>query len=470
MLNKNDIINTLIKEIIPSSIKKVKPNVAQIQKEIPQNTNKIYSDIKQISFENIIANYIPTEHIAPFAKRIINPTEFNQKTGLVKTFEKIQKTKVKLSNIKDAEIKTSFEYLYKKIINETSNIEQLSDEIINLSQKIGLIENQETKKLLLSEIHKLLKLNKKDFKSNFSSKIVFIEDATDAVNIMNNKYLNTKSEPIELYNWLKSHNSWFTDAIEGNQGTINNYRNKFATKKSKIDYESYLKNLNELKKEKLPNTFQNNLKLEAFQNFIYEYNDIEPKFVKQIYNIEFLKSQPRKIRNILKNINKTFDTFVIPFNAKFSINDAKYLEEELTLWKKAGLGKSIQPKIININYLDKTLNQNNYSGIAYSIPKEITVLDLLDLDCNINNRSITLRHEINHLNDKTIHHMNNGEKLFKFLKWNINKLIYKKQWITELKNAGVSDFSANYAMKNQHELKSVTSESLMEYLSNKFKN
>ena len=42
MLNKNDIINTLIKEIIPSSIKKVKPNVAQIQKEIPQNTNKIY--------------------------------------------------------------------------------------------------------------------------------------------------------------------------------------------------------------------------------------------------------------------------------------------------------------------------------------------------------------------------------------------------------------------------------------------
>ena len=469
MINKKS-INLLFKEIIPSSIKKTKYNAKEIQNEVITNNHKIYSEKNQIPVENIIANYFIPEEVAPFAQRILNPIEFNQETGLAKTLKKIKKTKIELANIKDSEIKNSFQNLYKKIINETSNIDNLSDGIKNLSKKIELIENDKTKKLIITEINKLTKLNKKEFKSNFTDKMAFIETATDAVNIMNDKYINLKSEPRELYKWLNKHNSWFTDAIDGNIRSSKNYRNKFATHKDEeIDYKIYLEKLETLKKEKLPETFQNNLKLEAFRDLVDRYNDFEPELIKGIYYNEYLKTQPPEIQAIFKNINKTYNTFVINSNAKFKVNDAKYIEEELKLWQEAGLNNTTQPKIINVDYLDKTLNQNNYVGIAFNIPKKITVKALLDLDCNPTKNSITLRHEINHLNDDTIRPKNDIERLYDALKWNINKLIYKNKWQTELKNAGVSDFSADYAMKNKHELKSVTAESIMEYLSKKFK-
>ena len=408
-----------------------------------------------------------SEEVAPFSRRIINP----ENLGSSKILNKIAFTKKTLNSIKDTTTKNCFNSLYEKVINETNNIENISDGIIELSQKIDLIKNKDTKELILNEVKKLTQLNKKEFRQIFLKKMEFIETATDAVNIMNNKYLNIKSEPREFYQWLDKRNSWFTDVIDGKIGTENNFRNGFATNKnSKMEYDSYLKALKNVQELHIPETFQKNLKLEAFRKLIDDYNFIEPNIIQKIYHNEYLSKLPPNIRKILCNINKTYNTLVINSNDTFNINDAKYIEEELKLWKQAGMNSAILPKIINIDILDKELNQKDAFGMAYNFNKKISLANLLDIDTNTKHSNSTIRHEINHLNDETIKPKNDFESLYDFLKWKINKFIYEKQWKSELKNSGISDFSTNYAMKNQHELKSVTSESIMIYLSKKFKN
>ncbi len=407
-----------------------------------------------------------SEEVAPFAKRLINPEYF----GSTKILNKIGQTRKTLDLIKDQTTKNQFYSLYERIISERSNIENLSDKIVELSQKVELINNPETKELILNEIKKISKLSKKDYKNNFSHKMIFIENATDAINIMNNKYLNIKSEPREFYEWLNKKNSWFADVIDGEIKPQNTYRNGYAQcKNEKMDYDKYLENFSKAQKMKIPETFQNDLNLEAFRKLVENYIFFEPELIKKIYLNEYLNIQPKEIQEILKRINKTYGTLVISSNANLKLNDAKYIEEELKIWKETGKDKAILPEIINIDYLDKYLNLTNAEGAAYNFEKRITIRDLLNKDANTIYSSSTIRHEINHLNDRNLRPKNDFENLFEFIHWNINKILHKNKWKHELKNAGINEFYQNYALKNKHELKSVTSESNLKKLSDKFK-
>ena len=408
-----------------------------------------------------------SEEVAPFAKRLINP----ENLGSSRVLNKIGETRKKLDLIKDENIKNCFSSLYEKIINETNNIENLSNGILDLSQKIEMIENKATKELLLDEIKKLIQANKKDFRKDFSNKMEFIETATDAVNIMNKKYMNVKSEPREFYEWLNKKNSWFADVIDGEIKPQNTYRNGYAQcKKEKMDYDKYLKNFSKTKRMQIPETFQNNLELEAFRKLVDEYNFFNPDSICKIYNNEYLSRHPQEIKEIFKRIHDTYGTLVISSNAKLRVDDAKYIEEELKLWKETGKDRAILPNVINIDFLNKQLNQTEADGNAFNFSRKINLKDLLDLDVSSKYSSSTIRHEINHLNDRTIKPENDFERLFNYIHWQINKILHKKEWKNELQNAGINDFYQNYALKNKYELKSVTSESIMVYLSKKFKN
>lgn len=410
--------------------------------------------------------HIPQE-VAPFAKRLINP----ENLGSSRVLNKIGETRKKLDLIKDENIKNCFNSLYEKIINETNNIENLSNGILELSQKIEMIENKATKELLLDEIKKLIQANKKDFRKDFSNKMEFIEIATDAVNIMNKKYMNVKSEPREFYEWLNKKNSWFADVIDGEIKPQNTYRNGYAQrKKATLDYNKYLENFSKTQKMRIPETFQNNLELETFRKLVDEYNFFNPDAIYKIYNNEYLNRHPQEIKEIFKRINDTYGTLVISSNAKLTVDDAKYIEEELKLWKEAGNDRAILPNVINIDFLNKQLNQTNADGNALNFSRKINLKDLLDLDASNRYSSSTIRHEINHLNDRNIKAENDFERFFNYIHWQINKILHKKEWKNELQNAGINDFYQNYALKNKYELKSVTSESDFDRLTNKFKN
>ena len=468
MINKKS-IDTFIEKIIPSFSKKVN-TVSKELKHESHNVSQIYANKSNIPPESINSNYYIQEEVAPFARRLLNPDRFNMVSGTTKILEAIETTRKDISRIKDLKTRDIFEFLYSRIINETSNIENLSSGIRELVQKVEMIDNPETKEIILSKIQTLTSKNKKSFKNNFHNNMEFIESLTDAVNIMNEKYVNLKSEPRDFYQWLKKNNSWFLDVIESKKGTPDNYRNGYAQiKKQTLDYDTYLKTLQRTQNMQLPETYQNNLKLEAFRKFVDEYYDLTPKTVKKVYQSEYLKTLPKEVAEKFKEINEKYGTLVITSNPNTNLKDAEYIKEELMLWKKAGGNKAILPQVIDVDKLNKKLYQQNVVGLANKYYEKVTVQDLLETDTDILHSSSTLRHEINHLNDKNLRSKNSIEELRDFIKWHLNKFLHQKEWKQELKNAGIKDSACDYAMTNMLELKSVTAESDFSKLSDKYK-
>ena len=420
---------------------------------------------KNVPADTIIANYYIPDEVAPFAKRLLNSNGSNVRPGGERVLEAIEKTREKLSKLKDLEIKKTFSSLYERIVNETTNIKNLSGIIITISQKLEMIENPEIKEALLSELRTLTNMDKKGFKKYFRDKIELIEDCSDAINILNGKYLNLHSEPREFYEWLDKKNSWFADVLDGKKKSPDKYRKGFATDKKKtMDYEMYCSQFDMHTEIKTPETFQNDLKLEAFRKFVDVYEYDYPEIINKIYTSEYLKTQPQKIRKIFQKIQKKYGTLVISSNANLTVNDAKYVEEELRLWKQAGKGNTILPKVINVDFLDRSLRQGNCFGSASYYYNKVKVQDLLNIDTNIKHSESTLRHEINHLNDK--HPFQN---IFDVIKWNLNKMLHENAWKKELDNAGIPKNLQDYALTEACELKSVTAESNMKKLSKKFK-
>ena len=467
MINKKS-VNIFIEKIIPSCSKKVKT----VSKELKQESNisKIYTNKSNISPENINSNYYIQEEAAPFARRLLNPDRFNMVSGTTKTLEAIETTRKDISQIKDLKTRDTFELLYSRITNETSNIENLSNGIRELIQKVEMIDNPETKEIILSEIQTLASRNKKGFKNNFHNKMEFVESLTDAVNIMNGRYANIKSEPLEFYKWLDKKNSWFADVIDGKKGTPENYRDCYAQKKGKINYDEYLEWFDSFSDSQLPEVHQNNIKLEAFRKLVEKYRYFEPKIIQKLYQTEYLPKLSPDVQKIFKQINKDYGTIIITSNPQTNALDAKYIEEEFRLWKEAGKNKAILPEFLDINMLNKHLQETSCSGAALVPFKQISVKNLLDIDTFYLDKSdATLRHEINHLNDRNMKPKNSFEDLYDFLNWNINKILHKKEWQKELKHAGISDEGIDYAMTNMEELKSVTAESFMDRLSEKYK-
>ncbi len=420
---------------------------------------------KKVPVDTIITNYYIPDEIAPFAKRLVNSSGSTMRPGGERVLDAIETTREKLSKIKDLEIKKTFSSLYERIINETTNIENLSGGIITISQKLEKVENPEIKEMLLSELRTLTNMSKKGFKNNFQDKMVFIEDCSDAINILNEKYLNLHSEPREFYKWLDRKNSWFADVLDGEKKSETTYRKHYASsRQSTMDYEKYCSQFDMQTEIKIPETFQNDLKLEAFRKFVDVYEYDYPEIINKIYTSEYLKTQPQKIRKIFQKIQKKYGTLVISSNANLTVNDAKYVEEELRLWKQAGKGNTILPKVINVDSLDRSLRQGNCFGSANYYYNKVKVQDLLNIDTNIKHSESTLRHEINHLNDK--HPFQN---IFDVIKWNLNKMLHENAWKKELDNAGIPKNLQDYALTEACELKSVTAESNMKKLSKKFK-
>lgn len=371
----------------------------------------------------------------------------------------IKDTKNKLAAIKDEQIKESFTKLYEKIINNSSNIENNSDYIYTLSQKVEMIENPVIKQKVLKIINDLSLHNSKKFRKLFEDNITDAENYTDCVNILNGKYANTDSNPIRYYRWLKKGNSWMADVLENKIGTPENYRKNYVTQPKKVmSYNEYRQNIDNVSDKKLNETFQNSIRDEQFKKFASLYNDSSPSMVNYIYHQEYLKNINPKTKKILETINKEYGTMVFPTNADLNDKDFKYLEEELKLWKETGGKNTRLPQIIDINSTDYTLGQSDSIGSTSYLYNKIKLDGLLKTDTECGGS--TLRHELNHINDEKYEYesITPTTQFVRDIKWKVNKLLHKKQWKKEMKNAGLNNEDIEYALTYPRELKSVSVE------------
>jgi len=464
VINFGKITKNIINQL-PHSLKKNAGSVLDTNKSV------IYE--KGIPPQELIANYymppLQTEEIAPFAQRLALPDVFGKQLPAAKLGNIIKSTEKSFDNIETPEIKTAFHKLYKRVLNDTTNIEGISPALPVLSQKVEMIKNPKIKKEILDEFDYLSECPKKEFKNEFTSTMEYIESLADAVNVMNNKYSNVKNEPREFKRWLDNKNSWFADVIDGKTGTPDSFRNKEALSGNTISYEEYKAGQNKYSSKKIPQTYKNNLKFESFRRFIYRFGNDNPDITKELYLNEYLPKINPEIAKALKGIQKEYGTMVIASNANLKPADVQYVKEELRLWKEAGNGKEILPKVIDVNMLDSTLNKTNSSGIPLIFSEKIKVKELLD---NAENCGSTLRHEITHINDNYEKiQFDDCTKTYNIAKWQIYKSRNSKQWKRELKSAGIKDENLReYAVSDRGELKAVSSECDMSKLSNDYKN
>lgn len=468
---KKSVITSITENLIPSCKKKVEKAVPDA---VSQEVEGIYSETSKVSPDKIIGSYyINPDDVAPCARRLISPPQFNMTTGLSRVNNVIKNTRKMLDDIKDIEVQNSFKNLYERIINESSNLENLSENITTLAQKTEMIENPEIKKEVISSIKELNKYPRKKFRKEFSKALEFSEDLCDAVNVMNGKYMKVNSQPRELYKWLDESNSWFADVIDGTIKSKESYRNGYASQKGKMDYKEYLEHYDEMSTKMLPETYQNNLKYESFRHFVKKCIRFKPELVSFVYDNEYLKTIDPEIGKICKDIKKDTGTMVIFSNANMTKQDAEYVQEELRLWKEAGKGRELLPDIIDVNYLDKYLNKDSADGCASYFHRTVKVKELLEDDAKSDaGSSSTLRHEIHHILDGAYEYqpLDDFTKTYRKINWHIKKLFNHQKWDRELQKGNIQDDSLReYALTERAELKSVSIEADTNKFSKEYK-
>ena len=129
------------------------------------------------------------------------------------------------------------------------------------------------------------------------------------------------------------------------------------------------------------------------------------------------------------------------------------------------------PKIIDINHLNQTLLKDSDCGCATFYDRNINLLDTSEHETIKDGRCLTLRHEIQHLQDDYYTRPKNsfdewGDSIY----WHYQKLKHGKQWNKEMEAAGMtSKHSRQYALSKPEELRSITAETKMEDLTEQYK-
>lgn len=446
--------------------KNLKNNIPEIS--YPKIEQSIYSPKKSsIEPNKIIGNYYfvsPIDEVAPFARKLVYSPVINKQISVIENTENY------INNIKHDKTRKILSAVFQRIINEGNNIEKHSENIINISQKLELLESSVIKKDCFIELDTLANDSPEVFKEYLPSVMHYVETIADAANIMQGKYMNINSKPRDLYKQLKKTNIALADSIDGICRSEEKFNKAARGKTTKSSYSDYLNKLYSNQNKLYPETNRLNLELESFRKIINEYDDISRSVMDELYDIYLEKINP-DIRNIFYKIKKKYDTMVISSNPDITVKDALYVKEELSLWEKAGETETILPKVLDVNKLDNELILGGSIGSSLPYYRSIKVLDLLKFDAAPQNTS-TLRHEINHLNDLfEEENLTPFENFKRTVSWIIIKLLHSKDWQNELLSGGIlGKNNRKYALVDSGELKSVTAECDTEKLSKNFKN
>ena len=459
---------------ILSLIDRVTPYIKKGVKST-EHPNRIHfksSEIPKDCFGELPPEIAEDATVAPFAQRLIHPNLYGMEPAVNKTIALVRNTRKTLGNIKDEEIKTHFNNLYEKILTDSNNVDNLSGQVAELAQKVELIENPEVKNDILLSIRVLTKRPKKDFKKYFTLTMRGVEQYTDVINILNDKYISINNSERKFYQWMNKNNIWLADIIDGTKKTPETYRNGvFKNRKDTKSYESYERLYEKYSKKDIAKTYQNALKNDLLEEFLADNSSVFKKRAERIYHQEYLKTLDPDIAEMCKKIQKEYGTYVIPTNADTTIQDLKYLEEEFKLWKETGKDKANLPTVLSINTLNPLLRKSNCAGIANIYNDSIVVRTLLESDGNYKSSGSTLRHEINHINDPyEVESLSEFEKLQKFVTWLKVKYFYKNYMMNELEKAGLSNKEHRlYAFTEGAEARSVSAEANGEELSDRYK-
>lgn len=443
-----------------------------------QQTNRIHFSPSDVPIEELGKNItqelkvMDDATVAPFAQRLIHPKLFGLDPEINRRIAVVNNTRKMISQSKDDKLRTTFDKLYDKILVNTVNIPEQSDKLTTLMQKVDMIENTYIKSSMIDFLDVLAEKSDKSFKKSFHHNMLLMEDYADAVNTINGKYFRLDANTVKFRKFMNKNNIWLLDVIEGTKKDVGTYRNKLISNpKKEKEYSDYLESFDKYSQKGLSQTFENNLKTDAMKEFISVYGATRQKAVNELYHNVYLKTLPEDIAKECAEVQHKYGTYIIPENADLKAKDIQYIKEELKLWKEAGKGDEILPVVIDANTMDEYLVKSGACGCASGIERKISVRDLLEDDGKWGSVGSTLRHEIQHLqNQQEFLPQDDFVVLLKKLIWKYKKLMHSKQWEQELKNAGISNkFLIKYAFLNESELKSVTAESYMKKLSEKYK-
>ena len=481
MVMKSSIITTFVDRVAPLLKKGAKasdnPNVIRFKpsdlpelEELATHSNKETGEY----IENIAQKLIePDAEVAPFAERLIHPRLFGLDPAINKTRALVRTAERAISQMKNTELQEQFSTLYTRILNESTNIDNLSGGIAKLIEKVELLDNPVYIADIKAQLKYLNRGNKKEFKNHFGFSMRFIETLTDASNTLRGKYRNTWGETEKFYNWMQKRDIWMLDILEGTKKDELTYRKNLITNKRKHKkYANYKKQYDEYTQKGLAATFENNRKMDAIRYFFdtYSIRTCRKDTAKELYK-EYLATLNPEVAKECKAVQDEFGTYIFTSNADTTAKDIQYVKEELRLWKEAGKEEMKMPEIIDVNFMNEFLIRRKAAGIAQKPGNKITVRELLQFDGVAESSGSTLRHEIQHIEDDIeFQRLPFKKRVKKKLKWWLAKLIWGKSWNKELENAGLKNKKhRKYGLTDRAELKSVTAETNMEDLSEKFK-
>ena len=469
MAVNNRLVSTIFDKIAPYINKGVKS---------AEHPNRIYfkpSDVPAEELGETVCEMKVADDavVAPFADRLIHPNTFGLTPAVNTTKQLVESTRNIIDKCEDSQIKEKFSKLYSLVLDSSKDLPKSSYRVTSLMRSVEMIDNPKIKSVILDRIEFLNGYEPKKFKIYYENTMSFAENYADAANSISGKYLNIDNRARKFYKWMDKKNIWLLDIIDGTKKSEDTYRKGLLSSNTRSKkYPEYLRNYDEFTKKGLRDTYENNLRQDAMKSVFSKYAETRQEAVDILYKEEYLKTLPPDIAKECEEIQKEYNTYVITSNADTSLEDLKYLREELRLWKEAGKDEVIIPKMVHINAIDEYMLKTHSSGYANSIDKTVNVRELLQDDGHYLSEGSTLRHEIQHLQDEDIIAPKNSfDEWGDAISWKYNKIRYRKKWDKELENCGIKyEGHRDYAFKDRNELRSVTAEADMEKLSEDYKN
>lgn len=262
-----------------------------------------------------------------------------------------------------------------------------------------------------------------------SEKIDYSEDLMDAYNVLKGHY-STLGDVDEYYKTYKQ--------INGKEAAEN------LLDISRYDSKSLYKGANDFKKSCgtlsfLFIDFKNEQRLEALKKYIAKYSKEEPEMTNYMYTKYYL---PRLDKNVRKNCEKIYEEF----GTKMFVYDEKeqpnldFIYDEFMDWKQKSKGEAKFPSIIDLSkikkeYIGKIENYNHIHSAGFFDPNDKSIsLDYLS----------SIRHEMIHLNQKNVKHLN-----ILLRGMNIESIKINRPYQEDIIKAGIDP---DYAYSNTDEL------------------
>lgn len=186
--------------------------------------------------------------------------------------------------------------------------------------------------------------------------------------------------------------------------------------------------------------FYDATRLEPLKEFIGKYSQSEPEMVNYLYEKYFLpKLNEGELKQKCVQINRELGTKLF-VTADTSAVMLDKIHNELLNWNNVSQGKTKLPSVFDLSPIEKSFIDDESDHITTGLSRKPDNLINIPTDTlRESNATLTIRHEMTHLNDTGIKDLDAGQ------------VLKNKKYVEELANAGLDDDAIEYARTSKNE-------------------